>query len=88
VDAGLSRHKPEGDRQIIATFKSGDTATEVVQFYQAKLLASGFKIEAASSGEPGGMIQAHDVEKKRMFILTVDARETGSLSRVVTVQRR
>jgi hypothetical protein len=87
-DIVSSAVSPEGDRQIIATFKSGDKATEVVQFYQAKLLEAGFKIEAASSGEPGGMIQAHDVQKNRMFILTVDARETGSLSRVVTVQRR
>jgi hypothetical protein len=79
---------PEGDKQTIATFKSRDKATEIVQFYQAKLLESGFKIEAASSGEPGGMIQAHDVQKNRMFILNVDARETGSQSRVVTVQRK
>ena len=49
---------------------------------------SGFKIEAASSGDPGGMIQAQNAEKKRMLILNVDARETGTLSRVVTVQKK
>jgi hypothetical protein len=79
---------PEGDKENIATFKSGDKPTEIVHFYQAKLQESGFKIEAASSGEPGGMIQAQDAEKKRMLILNVDARETGTQSRVVTVQKK
>jgi hypothetical protein len=79
---------PEGDKQTIATFKSGDKPTEIVQFYQAKLQESGFKIEAASSGEPGGMIQAQDAEKKRMLILNVNARETETLTRVVTVQKK
>jgi hypothetical protein len=79
---------PEGDKETIATFKSDDKPTEIVQFYQAKLQEGGFKIEAASSGEPGGMIQANDAEKKRMLILNVDARETGTLSRVVIVQKK
>ncbi len=78
----------EGDKETIATFKSGAKPTEIVQFYQAKLQESGFKIEAASSGEPGGMIQAQDAEKKRMLILNVDAKEAGTLSRVVTVQKK
>ena len=34
------------------------------------------------------MIQAQDAEKKRMLILNVNARETGTLSRVVTVQKK
>jgi hypothetical protein len=79
---------PDGDEETIATFKSDDKPTEIVKFYQAKLQEGGFKIEAASSGEPGGMIQAHDAEKKRMLILNVDAKETGTLLRVVTVQKK
>lgn len=79
---------PEGDEETIATFKSDDKPTEIVQFYKAKLQESGFKIEAASSGEPGGMIQAQDAEKKRMLILNVDRRETVTVSRVVTVQKK
>ena len=78
----------EGDKETIATFKSGDKPAEIVQFYQAKLEEIRFKIEASSSGEPGGTIQAHDVEKKRMLILNVDANETGTLSRVVTVEKK
>jgi hypothetical protein len=34
------------------------------------------------------MIQANDAERKRTLILNVDAQETGTLSRVVTVQRK
>jgi hypothetical protein len=79
---------PEGDKETIATFKSNDKPPEIVQFYQTKLQESGFKIEAASSGEPGGMIQAQDAEKKRMLILNVNSGETGTLSRVVTVQKK
>jgi hypothetical protein len=79
---------PEGDKQTIVTFKSGAKPMEIVQFYKAKLQESGFKIEAASSGEPGGTIQAEDDEKKRMLILNVDAGETGAVSRVVTVQKK
>jgi hypothetical protein len=79
---------PEGDKETIATFKSGDKPTEIVRFFQAKLQESGFKIEAASSGEPGGTIQAHDTEKKRTLILSVNAGETGTLSRVVTVEKK
>ena len=79
---------PEGDKETIATFKSGDKPTEIVQFYQTKLQESGFKIEVASSGEQGGMIQAHDAEKKRMLILNVNPDETGTMSRVVTVQKK
>jgi hypothetical protein len=79
---------PEGDKETIATFKSGDKPTEIVQFYQTKLQESGFKIEVASSGEQGGMIQAQDAEKKRMLILNVNPDETGTLSRVVTVQKK
>ena len=79
---------PEGDKETIATFTSGDKATEIVQFYQTKLQESGFKIEVASSGEQGGMIQAHDAEKKRMLILNVKPEENGTLSRVVTFQRK
>jgi hypothetical protein len=78
----------EGDKLTIAKFKSGDTPTEIVQFYQAKLQESGFKIESASSGVPGGMIQAQDAEKKRMLILNIDAGESGTMSRVVTVQKK
>jgi hypothetical protein len=79
---------PDGDKETIATFKSGDKPTEIVQFYQTKLQASGFKIEVASSGEQGGMIQAQDGEKKRMLILNVNPQEIGTLSRVVTVQKK
>jgi hypothetical protein len=79
---------PEGDKQTIVTFRSGDKPPEIVQFYQAKLQESGFKIEVASSGEPGGMIQAQDGERKRTLILNVNPAETGTLSRVVTVQKK
>jgi len=79
---------PEGDKQTISMFKSGAKPMEIVQFYQAKLQESGFKIEAASSGEPGGMIQAQDAGRKRMLILNVKSGETGTLSRVVTVQKK
>jgi hypothetical protein len=79
---------PEGDKETIATFKSGDKPTGIVQFYQTKLQESGFKIEVASSGEQGGMIQAQDAEKKRMLILNVKPEENGTLSRVVTVQKK
>ena len=79
---------PEGDKETIATFKSGEKPTEIVKFYQAKLQDSGFKIEVASSGDPGGSIQAHDADKKRMLILNVDAEETGTLSRVATVEKK
>jgi hypothetical protein len=79
---------PEGDKETIATFKSADKPTEIVQFYQTKLQESGFKIEVASSGEQGGMIQAQDGEKKRMLILNVNPGETGTISRVVTVQKK
>ena len=78
----------EGDKLTIAKFKSADNPTEIVRFYQAKLQESGFKIETASSGAPGGMIQAQDAEKKRMLILNVDAGESGTSSRVVTVQKK
>ena len=79
---------PEGDKQTISMFKSGAKPMEIVQFYQANLQQSGFKIEAASSGEPGGMIQAQDAGRKRMLILNVKSGETGTLSRVVTVQKK
>jgi hypothetical protein len=79
---------PEGDRETIVTFKSDDKPSEIVRFYQAKLQESGFKIETASSGEPGGMLQAHDEEKKRTLILNVKPGETGTMSRVVTVQKK
>jgi len=79
---------PEGDKETIATFKCGDKATEIVQFYQTKLEGSGFTIAVASSGEQSGMIQAQDGEKKRMLILNVSPNETGTVSRVVIVQRK
>ena len=79
---------PEGDKETIATFKSDDKPTEIVQFYQTKLQESGFKIEVASSGEQGGMIQAQDAEKKRMLLLNVKPDEAGTISRVVTVQQK
>jgi hypothetical protein len=79
---------PEGDEETIATFKSDDKATEIVQFYQAKLQESGFKIESASSGEKSGTLQAQDAERKRMLVLSVSAGETGTLSRVVNVQKK
>ena len=97
LDAGLSGHTPEisssvvtpeGDKETIATFKSDDKPTEIVQFYQTKLQESGFKIEVASSGDQGGMIQAQDGERKRMLILNVNPGETGTMSRVVTVQKK
>jgi len=83
-----SAETPEGAKETIATFKSVDKPMEIVQFYQAKLQESGFKIEAASSGEPGGMIQAQDAERKRMLVLNVKSGETGTVSRVVTVQKK
>jgi len=79
---------PEGDKETISTFKSDDKPTEIVRFFQTKLQERGFEIEVASSGEQGGMIQAHDAEKKRMLILNVNPGETGTLSRVVTVQKK
>ena len=79
---------PDGDQQTIATFKADDKPADIVKFYQGKLQESGFRIETASSGAAGGKIQAHDAEKKRMLILNVDAKESGTLSRVVTVQKK
>lgn len=78
----------EGDKETIMTFKSDDKPSAIVHFYQAKLQENGFKIEAASSGEPGGSIQAHDEEQKRMLVLSVKAGETGTVSRVVIVQKK
>jgi hypothetical protein len=79
---------PEGDKETIMTFKSEDKPSAIVHYYQAQLQENGFKIEAASSGEPGGSIQAHDAEQKRMLVLSVNAGETGTVSRVVTVQKK
>jgi len=79
---------PEGDKETIITFKSEDKPSAIVHFYQAQLQENGFKIEAASSGEPGGSIQAHDLEQKRMLVLSVNTGETGTVSRVVTVQKK
>jgi len=87
-EIGSSVVTPEGDKETIATFKSSDKPTEIVQFYQTKLQEGGFKIEVASSGEQGGMIQAQDGEKKRTLIMNVSPGETGTVSRVVTVQRK
>jgi hypothetical protein len=84
----FSSVKSEGETQMIAKFKSSDKPVAIVRFYQAKLQENGLMIEAASSGESSGMIRAHDAEKKRMFILNVDAQETGSLSRIVAVQKK
>jgi hypothetical protein len=79
---------PEGDKETIAKFKSQDKPPAIVHFFQTKLQESGFNIEVASSGEQSGMIQAKDAEKKRMLILHVGPDETGTLSRVVTVQKK
>jgi hypothetical protein len=87
-EIGSSVVTSDGDKETVATFKCGDKPTAIVQFYQTKLEESGFKIEVASSGEQSGMIQAHDGEKKRMLVLNVSLQETGTLSRVVTVQKK
>jgi hypothetical protein len=87
-EIGSSVVTSEGDKETVATFKCADKPTAIVQFYQTKLEESGFKIEVASSGEQSGMIQAHDGEKKRMLVLNVSLQETGTLSRVVTVQKK
>lgn len=80
--------KSDGETQIIVKFTSTDKPVQIVQFYQAKLQENGFTIEAVSSGQPSGTIRAHDAEKKRMLVLNVDAREAGTLSRVVAVQKK
>lgn len=86
-----SAQTPESD-QNISTFKTTDAPPKVVSYFQNQLIASGFNIKAASSGEDNGSLLAEDGARKRSLVLSVNLNTapggTGSEARLVTTEKK
>jgi len=86
-----SAQTPESD-QNISTFKTSDAPPKVVSYFQNQLIASGFNIKAASSGEDNGSLLAEDGARKRSLVLSVNLNTvpggTGSEARLVTIEKK
>jgi hypothetical protein len=69
------------------TFKTGDAAGKVLTYYQDQLKSAGFKINLASMGDQGGMVQAEDADKKRTIVVTVGTSAEGTQGSVMAVEK-
>lgn len=57
----------------MASFKTSDAASKVLEFYESEFKAAGYKISATSSGAEGGMVIGEDEANKRTIMATVSA---------------
>jgi hypothetical protein len=69
------------------TFKTNDTATKVIAYYQDQLKSGGFEVKLMTTGEQGGMVTAEDAGKKRTIIVTVGTSGEGTQGSVMAVEK-
>ncbi len=67
------------------TFKTGDPAAKVIDYYQTSLKSAGFTITMNTTTPTGGMVMAEDAAKKKSVMLTMstDANQTAGTLMVV-----
>jgi len=69
------------------TFKTSDTASKVIAYYQDQLKSGGFEVKLMTTGEQGGMVTAEDAGKKRTIIVTVGTSNEGTQGSVMAVEK-
>lgn len=57
----------------MASFKTSDPASKVLEFYQNEFKSAGYKTSSTSTGTEGGMVIGEDEANKRTIMATVSA---------------
>ena len=75
-------------KQNTFTFKTKDSASKVLAYYQDQLKAANFNIALMSSSDAGGMLQAEDQSKQRSIVITAGTSTDGTEGSVTTIEKK
>jgi hypothetical protein len=74
-------------KQYTFTFKTPDSASKVLTYYQDQLKSANFNIGLMSAADAGGMVQAEDQSKRRTIVITAGTSSEGTEGSVTTVEK-
>jgi hypothetical protein len=75
-------------KQNTFTFKTKDSASKVLSYYQDQLKAANFTIALMSSSDAGGMLQAEDKSTQRSIVITAGTSGDGTEGSVTTIEKK
>jgi hypothetical protein len=85
---GTMSSQSNDGKQNTFTFKTKDSASKVLAYYQEQLKAANFNIGLMSSADTGGMLQAEDQGKQRTIVITAGTSGEGTEGSVTTVEKK
>jgi len=84
--ATMSSRSKDGNSNTF-TFKTSDSASKVMQYFEDQLKSAGFTVSLTASGDQGGMISAEDSAKKRTVVVTIGSSGQGVEGSVMAVEK-
>jgi hypothetical protein len=78
----VSSQTPDGTSNTY-TFKTSDSASKVIAYFQDQLKGAGFTVDVVTSTSQGGMLHAEDAAKKHTVTLII-GNSSGQTEAVVT----
>jgi hypothetical protein len=82
-----SSETPDGNAYSYA-FKTTDSASKVIAYYQDQLKSAGFTVTQVVSSGQGGMLSGEDAGKKHSVVLIVGADNDGTVVSVTAVEKK
>ncbi len=83
----MSSQTPEGNQSVF-TFKTKDSASQVVDYYQKELISAGLQMTSRGGGDYGGVLTAEDASKSRTVVINVQSEPGGSQGAITVVEKK
>ena len=83
----LATQTPEGSQNTY-TFKTQDSPSKVIAYFQDQLKNAGFAVTLVTPGDQGGMLQAEDSSKKRTLLITAGASSEGTTGSITAIEKK
>jgi hypothetical protein len=78
---------PDGDSHAFG-FKTKDSASKVLTYYQDQLKSAGFNVTIVSSNDQGGIVQGEDNDHKRTLTVTVGTSGDTVEASVLAIEKK
>ncbi len=85
---GTMSSQTNDGKQNTFSFKTKDSASKVLAYYQDQLKSADFAIGLMSSSDGGGMLQAEDKSKQRTIVVTAGTSSDGTEGSVTTIEKQ
>jgi hypothetical protein len=85
---GTMSSQTNDGKQNTFSFKTKDSASKVLAYYQDQLKSADFAIGLMSSSDGAGMLQAEDKSKQRTIVVTAGTSSDGTEGSVTTVEKQ